>query len=413
MSQPDYTNMRKIVTGDVIVKCRLGDDVRRIAINQAPSFDELCLMMARVFKLPNTEDITLKYMDNENDLISLLDDNDITQALSLSNLLKVTVLDKKTTGLNALTAGLVITDDLKNQLASLRDTLDTILRSVPEKKDEKPQVHNDPSYRPLSTAELDNTTGPKADSIPKEPSESLTPTNTNINKPQSTPTIKNNTSFLPPPGTPKQTPMKSPAHQQQPPLHQTSPYTQRPPLNYPPYAGGIPQQQHSPSAPGTPHNVYQTTPPNSNNKFNGPGNFMNARPPVPPMQQNQRPPPPNGFTVPGTPSMNQQQLPQQGQQQFRPPPPQQQQQQPPPPSQGLPPQQNQQQPQGQQPPLQQQPQGQPPLQQQPQGQQGSFPPQQYYSMPGTNNQLPPPQTPQQNFRPPPPGPATWNQQQQQ
>ncbi|KAI8338482.1 PB1 domain-containing protein [Chlamydoabsidia padenii] len=93
MSQPDYSNMRKLVTGDIVIKCRYGKDIRRLTINQAPTYDELCLMMTRIFKLPSSEDITLKYTDNENDLISLLDDNDITHAVSQSSLLKVTVID--------------------------------------------------------------------------------------------------------------------------------------------------------------------------------------------------------------------------------------------------------------------------------------------------------------------------------
>lgn len=55
----DYANLRKIVTGDIIVKCnlrrvpavmfklimllkigRFGNDIRRIPINQVPTYDE-------------------------------------------------------------------------------------------------------------------------------------------------------------------------------------------------------------------------------------------------------------------------------------------------------------------------------------------------------------------------------------
>ncbi|ORZ18578.1 hypothetical protein BCR42DRAFT_229494 [Absidia repens] len=94
MSQPDYSNMRKLVTGDIVLKCQYGKDIRRLTINQAPTYDELCLMVSRIFKLPSSEDITLTYTDNENDYISLLDDNDINHAVSLSTLLKITVFDK-------------------------------------------------------------------------------------------------------------------------------------------------------------------------------------------------------------------------------------------------------------------------------------------------------------------------------
>ncbi|KAI8078719.1 uncharacterized protein BX664DRAFT_342547 [Halteromyces radiatus] len=421
MSQPDYSNMRKIVTGDIVIKCRFGKDIRRLTINQAPTYDELCLMMCRIFKLPNTEDITLKYTDNENDLISLIDDNDITHAISQSNLLKVTILDKAS--LDTVAPG-VLPEDLRLQLTSLRDSLDSILRYVPDTKSggsQAPQPAIDPKYKPLSSAELDESNGPRSNLASKGSTDALS-TSSNGETGKQTPTIKNNM-YLPP-GTPKQMPMKSPGLQS---MHQSGQYGQRPsPLNYPSY--GPPQG--SPSAPATPQSGFQ--PNNVNNKLAGP--FMNTRPPPPPMQQQgQRQQ--NGYIVPGTP-LSQHQIPLHPPQQ-RPPPPQQQQSTSTPP----PPQQLQSQPQVQgqpqpQPPLQQQqqqqqqpqqaqqpqqvsqlppqgsvqqqpapssqiaPQNQPPVQQVPQ----QVPQQQqqpYYYQPNNGQQPPPPQTPQQNYRPAP------------
>lgn len=52
--------------GALIIKARLGDDIRCIPIhNEDLTYDDLLLMMQRVFrgKLSNTDDITIKYKD--------------------------------------------------------------------------------------------------------------------------------------------------------------------------------------------------------------------------------------------------------------------------------------------------------------------------------------------------------------
>lgn len=54
------------LSGKLIIKVQLGDDIRRIPIhNEAITYDELVLMMQRVFrgKLTNNDDITIKYKD--------------------------------------------------------------------------------------------------------------------------------------------------------------------------------------------------------------------------------------------------------------------------------------------------------------------------------------------------------------
>ncbi len=54
------------LTGKLIIKARLGDDIRRVPIhNEDITYDELLLMMQRVYKgkLNNTDDVTLKYCD--------------------------------------------------------------------------------------------------------------------------------------------------------------------------------------------------------------------------------------------------------------------------------------------------------------------------------------------------------------
>ena len=54
------------LSGKLIVKAKLGDDVRKVPIfNEDITYDELLLMLQRVFrgKLRNTDDVTLKYTD--------------------------------------------------------------------------------------------------------------------------------------------------------------------------------------------------------------------------------------------------------------------------------------------------------------------------------------------------------------
>ena len=54
------------LTGKLIIKVALGDDIRRIPIhNEDITYDELVLMMQRVYrgKLSTNDEITIKYKD--------------------------------------------------------------------------------------------------------------------------------------------------------------------------------------------------------------------------------------------------------------------------------------------------------------------------------------------------------------
>ncbi|KAI8065466.1 PB1 domain-containing protein [Gongronella butleri] len=441
--QPDYSNVRKLVSGDVTVKCRHGNDIRRIVISQAPTFDELCLMMTRVFKLAPTDDLTLKYTDSENDLISLLDDNDITHAISLSNLLKITVTTKNVSGdLSALQV-----DGFKTQLRALRGELDAVLLALQDinaavaapAKPVAPAVApsatplqakasvpstptSDPKFKPLSASELGDKGSDQA---------SAASAGTSSNK--ATPIVKN--AFLPPPpGTPKQAAMASPAMQA---AQANSSVT------------GAPQQQQQGNY-GPPRPYFQQAGPGSpffaNAKYMPAyNNGNNARPPPPPQFMQHARPPPNGYQAPGTPNLSSQPFrpPYQQQQQpvqpNQPPQPNQLQQASPASASSNPPahaqhpqqpqqpqqQQLQQQPSGQQPPvaasappaqppqqppagqyypMQQQQHQQPgaPPQLQPSGQQVPPPPsQQQQLQQQQQQQQPPPATPQQSYQPTP------------
>ena len=73
--------------GKLMIKATLGDDIRRIPIhNEDITYDELILMMQRVFRdaLSTSDDVSLKYKDEDGDLITLFDSADLAAAIEYS-----------------------------------------------------------------------------------------------------------------------------------------------------------------------------------------------------------------------------------------------------------------------------------------------------------------------------------------
>ncbi|KAJ7321760.1 hypothetical protein OS493_033868 [Desmophyllum pertusum] len=82
------------LSGTLIIKARLGDDIRCIPIhNEDLTYDDLLLMMQRVYrgKLSNTDDITIKYKDEDGDLITIFDSSDLAFARTICRILKITL----------------------------------------------------------------------------------------------------------------------------------------------------------------------------------------------------------------------------------------------------------------------------------------------------------------------------------
>ncbi|MPC71165.1 Protein TFG [Portunus trituberculatus] len=76
-------------------QAQLGNDIRRIPIhNEDMTYDELILMMQRVFRgsLSPDDDITLKYKDEDGDLVTIFDSSDLAFAIQCSRILKLTIL---------------------------------------------------------------------------------------------------------------------------------------------------------------------------------------------------------------------------------------------------------------------------------------------------------------------------------
>uniref|UniRef100_A0A3Q3N0D7 Trafficking from ER to golgi regulator n=1 Tax=Mastacembelus armatus TaxID=205130 RepID=A0A3Q3N0D7_9TELE len=82
------------LSGKLIIKAQLGDDIRRIPIhNEDITYDELVLMMQRVFrgKLQSNDEVTIKYKDEDEDLITIFDSSDLSFAIQCSRILKLTL----------------------------------------------------------------------------------------------------------------------------------------------------------------------------------------------------------------------------------------------------------------------------------------------------------------------------------
>lgn len=82
------------LSGKLIIKAQLGDDIRRIPIhNEDITYDELVLMMQRVYRgrLNNTDEVTIKYKDEDGDLITIFDSADLTYAIQCSRILRLTL----------------------------------------------------------------------------------------------------------------------------------------------------------------------------------------------------------------------------------------------------------------------------------------------------------------------------------
>jgi len=115
--------------GQLIIKANVGEDIRRIPIhNDDLTYDELILMMQRVFKgvLNADDDFELKYKDEDGDLVSLVDTNDLSYAIQNSRVLRLTILHGGDSGRGAS----VVNKDVVKELRQIRDKVNQLLDSI-------------------------------------------------------------------------------------------------------------------------------------------------------------------------------------------------------------------------------------------------------------------------------------------
>ncbi|XP_063954666.1 protein TFG-like isoform X4 [Lytechinus pictus] len=318
------------LSNKLIIKAQLGDDIRRIPIhNEDITYDELILMMQRVYrgKLNPSDEVVIKYKDEDGDLITIFDSTDLSFAIQCSRILKITLF------VNGQPRP-IESDQVKNlrrELQSIRNQVNFLLDSLEprlpiekpednaaeEQAEAKPAVSTaqtamfDPYKQPAPNAAVMNSFGIDKDEAterPASPADSVSSRSSNVGQQQQQrqqPPANQPGAPHPQPGAPGVTQGMSP-------VHSPRPGPQQP---------GMPQSQQQQQA--------------------------YARNMPQPQQQQQQPPVSQGYTQPQAPYSGQQEQPQQQQPQGY--PQQQQQGYPPQPQQPAYNPQQQQQPQPQQP----------------------------------------------------------------
>eukprot|EP00731_Ephydatia_muelleri_P032259 Em0023g766a len=158
------------LTGKLIIKARLGDDIRKVPIhNEDITFDELLLMLQRVFRgrLKDTDEVTLKYSDEDGDLVTIGDSTDLNLAKQFSRLLKITVFVHGKEPLPILDASEV--KEVKKELATIRDKVTTLLDALDITPKSVPTARATASMKSAVAEQKDLTTAEKLPSKPAVP----------------------------------------------------------------------------------------------------------------------------------------------------------------------------------------------------------------------------------------------------
>jgi len=115
------------LTGKLIIKATFGQDIRRIPIhNDDLTYDELVLMMQRVFRgtLDPNEELVLRYKDEDEDLVTISDNSDLSFALQYCRLLRLTITCK------GLQEGPGVEGEVVRELRDIRDRVNKLLDLV-------------------------------------------------------------------------------------------------------------------------------------------------------------------------------------------------------------------------------------------------------------------------------------------
>ncbi|XP_076067481.1 uncharacterized protein LOC143040372 isoform X2 [Oratosquilla oratoria] len=160
------------LSGKLIIKAQLGDDIRRTPIhNEDMTYDELILMMQRVFRgsLTTEDDLTIKYKDEDGDLITIFDTSDLAFAIQCNRNLKLTIFvngQKPMSGRDQiLNASLV-----KKELRLIRDKATALLDALDLSSAEAATTSSDPEADQLSIIQ-----GPITSTVPTISSKEFDP----------------------------------------------------------------------------------------------------------------------------------------------------------------------------------------------------------------------------------------------
>ncbi|CAI4222425.1 unnamed protein product [Auanema sp. JU1783] len=103
-----------------VLKVKFGNDIRKTSVHGELTFNDLVLMILRIFNIKNESELSLKYKDSEGDLITLTDDSDLILALNEPSL---------TVEVSFGTSDQII-QDLNRHIASLQEGIQSLARSI-------------------------------------------------------------------------------------------------------------------------------------------------------------------------------------------------------------------------------------------------------------------------------------------
>ncbi|XP_071492107.1 uncharacterized protein [Diadema antillarum] len=153
------------LSNKLIIKAQLGDDIRRIPIhNEDITYDELVLMMQRVYrgKLNPSDEVVIKYKDEDGDLITIFDSTDLSFAIQCSRILKITLF---VNGQPRPIEGDQI-KNLRKELQTIRNQVNHLLDSL-----EPPTAYEKPEGKHLDRSKVNPKSRTKGENAPEEPAE--------------------------------------------------------------------------------------------------------------------------------------------------------------------------------------------------------------------------------------------------
>jgi len=182
------------MTGKLIIKVSLGEDIRRIPIhNDELTYDELVLMMQRVFRgvLDPEDELVIKYKDEDGDLITIMDNSDLSFAIQYCRVLRLTIISSVTSEKKAVGHQVVM------ELREIRDKVTKLLDTVADTSQAPAVNDNETGEVSVSDLQLKQEESKEFDPIVQEQeSDNVTPedgTNTAATAPNyPTPTVVEN-----------------------------------------------------------------------------------------------------------------------------------------------------------------------------------------------------------------------------
>ncbi|KAL7646361.1 UNVERIFIED_CONTAM: hypothetical protein RMT77_003271 [Armadillidium vulgare] len=121
------------LSGKLIIKAQLGDDIRRVPIhNEDMTYDELVLMMQRVFRgdLDKDDDLIIKYKDEDGDLITIFDSSDLAFAIQFCRVLRLTLIVNGKNSVSPFSNMPVTLFQVRQELRHLRDRVESIIDAL-------------------------------------------------------------------------------------------------------------------------------------------------------------------------------------------------------------------------------------------------------------------------------------------